>query len=138
VNFFRQFLHRPQRLWVRQLNFQVHLWVGIILSLYMIVIGVTGAILVFRVELEALSGLKPWHSIQATGPPVELPTVIRNVQEQYPRARITTVFTPTEGEPIAIERKSEWRPIPLRARCSANFREAIPGCVLSLDFTRRC
>ena len=38
MNFFRQFLHRPQRLWVRQLNFQVHLWVGIILSLYMIVI----------------------------------------------------------------------------------------------------
>jgi uncharacterized iron-regulated membrane protein len=102
VNFFRQFLHRPQRLWVRQLNFQVHLWVGIILSLYMIVIGVTGAILVFRVELEALSGLKPWHSIQATGPPVELPTVIRNVQEQYPRARITTVFTPTEGEPTFV------------------------------------
>jgi uncharacterized iron-regulated membrane protein len=102
VNFFRQFLHRPQRLWVRQLNFQLHLWVGIILSLYMIVIGVTGAILVFRVELEALIGLKPWHSIQMTGALAELPAVIRNVQAQYPGARITTVFTPTEGEPTFV------------------------------------
>src|ERR1700686_3319733 len=99
VNFLRQFVHRPQKLWVRQFNFQVHLWVGIILSLYMIVIGVTGAVLVFRTELEALSGLKPWHSIRATEPLAELPTVIRNVQAQYPSARITTVFTPTEGEP---------------------------------------
>jgi len=41
VNFLRQFVHRPQRLWMRQFNFQVHLWVGLILSLYMIVIGVT-------------------------------------------------------------------------------------------------
>ena len=87
---------------MRQLNFQVHLWVGIILSLYMIVIGVTGAILVFRAELEALIGLKPWHSIQATEPFAALPAVVRNVQAQYPRARITAVFTPTEGEPTFV------------------------------------
>ncbi|HXA67714.1 MAG TPA: PepSY-associated TM helix domain-containing protein, partial [Bryobacteraceae bacterium] len=68
MNFLRQFVHRPQRLWVRQFNFQVHLWAGIILSLYMIVIGVSGAILVFRTELESLIGLKPWHRIQAYEP----------------------------------------------------------------------
>ena len=49
---------------MRRLNFQVHLWVGIILTLYMIVIGVTGSILVFRPELERLFGLKPWQQIR--------------------------------------------------------------------------
>ena len=79
MNFLRQFVHRPQRLWVRQFNFQVHLWVGIILSLYMIVIGVTGSILVFRTELESLIGLKPWHSIQASDPYADLTAVVDNV-----------------------------------------------------------
>ena len=87
---------------MRQLNFQVHLWVGIILSLYMIVIAVTGAILVFRPELEALIGLKPWHNIQATAPYADLAKVIDNVKASYPAGRITSVFTPTEGEPTFV------------------------------------
>ena len=61
MGFFQRYFHRPQQLAVRRLNFQVHLWVGIILTLYMIVIGVTGSILVFRPELERLCGLKPWQ-----------------------------------------------------------------------------
>jgi uncharacterized iron-regulated membrane protein len=102
VNFLRQFLHRPQRLWVRQLNFQLQLWVGIILSLYMIVIGGTGAILVFRAEFETLSGLKPWHSLKASEPFADLTTVIDQVKTAYPRGRIIAVFTPTEGEPSFV------------------------------------
>jgi uncharacterized iron-regulated membrane protein len=102
VNLLRQFIHRPQRLWVRQLNFQIHLWVGIILSLYMIMIGVTGAILVFRAELETLSGLKPWHSLKATKPFADLTTVIDKVKTAYPKGQIISVFTPTEDEPTFV------------------------------------
>src|ERR1700719_3691127 len=102
VNFFRQFVHRPQRLGVRQVNFQVHLWAGIILSLYMIVIGLTGAILVFRTELESLIGLKPWHRIQAYEPYADLTTVVDNVRAAYPKGQIISVFTPTEGEPTFV------------------------------------
>jgi uncharacterized iron-regulated membrane protein len=110
VNFLRQFAHRPQRLWVRQLNFQVHLWVGIILSLYMIVIGATGAILVFRAELESLSGLNPWHNVKATGLFADITAVINNVKSAYPKGQIISVFTPTEGEPtfVAIVQNIGW------------------------------
>ena len=87
---------------MRQLNFQIHLWVGIILSLYMIVIAVTGAILVFRAEFEALIGLKPWQGIQATGPVADLTAVIGNVKAAYPRGQLMAVFTPTEGEPTFV------------------------------------
>ena len=102
MNFLRQFVHRPQRLWVRQFNFQVHLLAGIILALYMIVIGVTGAILVFRTELESAIGLKPWHNIQAAVPFADITTVIDNVKAAFPRGQIISVFTPTEGEPTFV------------------------------------
>ena len=43
----------PQRVWLRRALFQVHLWVGIVLASYSIVIGVSGAALVFRGQIEA-------------------------------------------------------------------------------------
>ena len=102
MTFLQQFVRRPQKLWLRQLNFQLHLWVGIILALYMILIGVTGSVLVFRTELEGLSGLNPWHNLPAAGPLADLTTVLANVQAAYPKARIISVFTPTDGEPTFI------------------------------------
>src|ERR1700719_2450135 len=132
VNFFRQFAYRPQRLWVRQFNFQVHLWVGIILSLYMIVIGVTGAILVFRAELESLSGLRPCHSIQATEPFADITAVINNVRAAYPKGQIISVLTPTEGEPtfVALVQSIGWNITEIRVAA-----DPVTGAVLG-EFPR--
>ena len=95
-----QFIRRPQRVWVRQVNFQVHLWVGIILSLYLIMIGVTGSILVFRAELE--KGRNPWHNFRSAGPFTDIATVAGNVSAAYPEARIVSVLTPTENSPTFV------------------------------------
>ena len=70
---------------MRRLNFQVHLWVGIILTLYMIMIGVTGSILVFRPELERLCGLKPWQDVRGKAPLADIATVVDNLKTAYPR-----------------------------------------------------
>ena len=45
-------LHAPQRVWLRRAIFQVHLWLGILLAAYSVVIGLTGAVLVFNDEIE--------------------------------------------------------------------------------------
>lgn len=44
-------LHHPQRLWLRRMLFQVHMWSGISLGLYLFFISVTGSVLVYRNEL---------------------------------------------------------------------------------------
>jgi len=41
--------------WLRKAFFQVHLWTGIGIGLYLLVIAVTGSILVFRVELSRVA-----------------------------------------------------------------------------------
>jgi uncharacterized iron-regulated membrane protein len=38
--------------WLRRALFQVHLWVGVALAVYAVVIGLTGSVLVFRDEME--------------------------------------------------------------------------------------
>lgn len=41
----------PQRVWLRRAIFQVHLWLGILIALYTVIIGISGSILVFRDEI---------------------------------------------------------------------------------------
>jgi uncharacterized iron-regulated membrane protein len=98
--FLRGFIQRPQRVWVRRVNFQIHLWAGLILTLYLIVIGITGSILVFREELEALAGLNPWHGIHATGPYADPVTVLANVRAAFPDTRIISLSAPTQANPV--------------------------------------
>jgi uncharacterized iron-regulated membrane protein len=98
LGFLQRYLRRPQQLFARRLNFQVHLWVGIILTLYFVVIGVTGSILVFRPELERLCGLKPWQEIRAGTPVADLAAVVDNLKIAYPHHRIVSVDTPSEED----------------------------------------
>lgn len=46
------FLDRPQMVWWRKALFQVHLWAGVILAVYMIAISVSGSILVYQRDLQ--------------------------------------------------------------------------------------
>jgi uncharacterized iron-regulated membrane protein len=100
MNFLRGFVRRPQRVWLRRFNFQVHLWAGLILTLYLIMIGLTGSILVFREELEGLAGVNPWAGIQTTGPYADPATVITNVRAAFPEARLTSLSMPTQFNPV--------------------------------------
>lgn len=98
MGFLQRYYRRPQQLGVRRLNFQVHLWAGIILTLYLVVIGFTGSILVFRQELEQLCGLKPWQGIRVKEPLADITTVVENLRAAYPRYRIVSVDVPTEND----------------------------------------
>ena len=44
-------LRRPQNLWLRRAVFQIHLWSGIILGIYIFLVSVSGSAIVFRNEL---------------------------------------------------------------------------------------
>jgi len=55
-----QWLKQPQTLWFRRAVFQIHLWTGLAIGLYVVMICVTGSALVYRVELERyFSVVKP-------------------------------------------------------------------------------
>src|ERR1700733_10267696 len=47
-------LRRPQNVWLRRAVFQVHLWSGIILGIYVFLVSVSGSAIVFRNDLNDL------------------------------------------------------------------------------------
>ena len=46
----------PQRVWIRRALFQVHLWLGLILGLYIVMLSITGSLLVYRTEVDRWLG----------------------------------------------------------------------------------
>ena len=51
MSLWKQWLQQPQRVWLRRSLFQVHLWTGLALGLYVVVLSATGSALVYRGEL---------------------------------------------------------------------------------------
>jgi len=51
LSVWQSWVRQPQKIWLRRALFQVHLWSGIALGLYIFLISVTGGVLVYRNEL---------------------------------------------------------------------------------------
>ena len=52
-------LRRPQNVWLRKALFQIHLWTGIGVGLYVVAISITGSAIVFRNELYNWASQRP-------------------------------------------------------------------------------
>jgi uncharacterized iron-regulated membrane protein len=91
-------LHHPRKLWIRRALFQIHLWVGVLLSLYIVVIALSGSILVFKDELTATTlpaGLSHFDK-QRTA---TIPQVMMRFAAAYPDAKARTITMPTATIP---------------------------------------
>jgi uncharacterized iron-regulated membrane protein len=91
MNAWNQWWRRPQSTLLRRVLFQVHLWLGITLGLYILMISVTGSLLVYRREMAA-----------AVGPVYVIPQEHRLTQDElslavertHPGFSLESVFTP--------------------------------------------
>jgi len=98
MSFLRTFVHHPRKLWLRRAFFQIHLWAGVLLSLYIVMIAVTGSILVFRIELtKALlpKTLTPY----AAGRTAPIAMVLDRFRTAYPGAKLDNIQTPSPQMP---------------------------------------
>ncbi|AFL87436.1 putative iron-regulated membrane protein [Terriglobus roseus DSM 18391] len=89
-------LHAPRKIFLRRALFQIHLWLGVLLSLYVAVIGLSGSILVWEDELRKVS-LHGVHFDPAHAASVD--TAIEQTQKRYPGTRASYVVLPSEGDP---------------------------------------
>lgn len=103
-----QFVHKPQQVWLRRLLFQIHLWTGIGLGLYVLLISVTGSAIVFQEEMEHAIYSNLTH-IEGTATPLAgIDKVIQNAKSAYPGYLLESLFLPTEDvRTFAIEMRRE-------------------------------
>ena len=51
MTYWDRWIRQPQTTWLRRAIFQIHLWTGIAIGLYVLLVSVTGSVLVYRNEL---------------------------------------------------------------------------------------
>jgi uncharacterized iron-regulated membrane protein len=95
------FIHKPQSVWLRRALFHVHLWVGIATGLYIFVVCVTGAALVFRIDMQR--ALFPaLFTPGSSGPPADAATILERVSDAFPGDRVSGIDAPTTTRPTYL------------------------------------
>ena len=52
MSFWQNWLRKPRTVWLRRASFQIHLWIGLALGLWVVLLSISGSALVFRRELD--------------------------------------------------------------------------------------
>lgn len=85
---------------MRRAIFQLHLWTGLLIGLYLCVVSVTGAALVFRVDLQR--ALSPHLFVAGAGPLADPVAVMDSVSRAYPQHSLSGVEAPTTRRPVYL------------------------------------
>ena len=86
---------------MRRVLFQVHLWVGLIAGVYVVVISVTGAALVFRIDLQR--AMHPHlFTPRTAGAHADPVTIMESVSRAYSDHNLSGVDAPTTARPTYL------------------------------------
>jgi len=92
MSVWRRWVRQPQRLWVRRAAFQIHLWTGLALGLYIVMLSITGSALVYRRELNVwLAAPRPVYHEGA--PHLSKAQLEEAARRAYPGYQITRMGT---------------------------------------------
>jgi uncharacterized iron-regulated membrane protein len=106
MGFWQQWLRRPQSVWLRKALFQIHLWTGIGLGLYVVLISVSGSAIVFRNEVFKALGDSP-RRVAVQGQRLTTDQIKDIAHRDYPGYAITFLFEakrPDQATEIWLEK----------------------------------
>ena len=98
ASFLQRLVHNPRKLFLRRVLFQIHLWAGIFIALYVFIIAITGAVLVFEDEFTATTlpaNLNSYNPAR-TAP---IPDVMSSLLRTCPSCTVINITTPSTAVP---------------------------------------
>ena len=98
MTLWQSWVQRPQNLWVRKIFFQIHLWVGISVGLYVAVISISGSAIVYHSELHRTVVVA-----DAGRPRMPVEEVEQRVRRAYPTFEVLSIAEPQKpDQPDAV------------------------------------
>jgi uncharacterized iron-regulated membrane protein len=102
MNSWDKWLNRPQTLWLRRALFQVHLWTGIGIGLYVLLMSVSGTVLIYRRQL-AKEFSRETHILAGPGARMTVDELKQVAREDYPEYEATRIYERTNpDQPVEI------------------------------------
>jgi uncharacterized iron-regulated membrane protein len=93
LTLWQRWVRQPQKIWLRRALFQAHLWSGIAVGLYILMISVTGSVLVYRNELYRAATPPPILS-KGPGPRLSDDLLEQAAARAYPDYRVVKLTHP--------------------------------------------
>jgi len=106
ITSWQRWVHRPQRVWIRRTLFQVHLWVGLGIGLYIVAISISGSALVFLPQLRRHFS-RSRIAVTLSGPRMSVEELARHAQRAYPAYEVDNIRegqSPREPDEVVLER----------------------------------
>jgi uncharacterized iron-regulated membrane protein len=106
MNPWQQWVQRPQNLWIRRALFQVHLWVGIGIGFYVVLISVSGSAIVYRPQLMKIFDRQE-KSVTVSGVKLSDQKLTQRIKQAYPEydvAEIATSRRPDRPTTVLLQR----------------------------------
>ncbi len=89
----QRWVQRPQSLWVRKIFFQIHLWVGISVGLYVAVISISGSAIVYSPKIHRTVVVA-----NAGRPRMRLEELEQSVRRAYPTFEVVSIAEPQKAD----------------------------------------
>jgi uncharacterized iron-regulated membrane protein len=124
----QRWVRQPQKVWLRRALFQVHLWSGIALGLYIFMISVTGSVLVYRNELYRATAPTPILS-KGSGPQLTDDQLAEAARRLYPGYRVVKISRAPNLEvavDIGLRRGDETKKRLFDPRSGSDLGDAVP------------
>jgi uncharacterized iron-regulated membrane protein len=86
-----RWMRRPQSTWLRKALFQVHLWIGVGLGVYVLIISISGSAIVFRNEISKAFSARP-RIVATSGPRLSRGELKQAVTQAYPADAVAFIF----------------------------------------------
>src|SRR6185436_9643539 len=90
MNIVTRWLRQPQRIWLRRAIFQIHLWTGLAIGLYVVVLSLTGSVLVYRAEVNRFLA-SPRATFDERATPMTVDQLRVAAERAYPGWTVTNV-----------------------------------------------
>jgi uncharacterized iron-regulated membrane protein len=109
MSYWQRWIRQPQTTGLRKAIFQIHLWTGIGVGLYVCMVSVTGSVLVWRNEL-AFAATRDPIIVTGSGPRLtdeQLETIAGGAYPGYPVISINRPPNPDQAVDVYLERSTD-------------------------------
>ena len=110
MKFWQRWMQRPRSLWVRKAFFQVHLWAGLGVGLYILAIGVSGSAIVYRRELTSRYSRKIIVVSDLRLHLLSVDELEQIAQREYPAYEVLNIVEPgsrNQPDHVVLERRDK-------------------------------
>jgi uncharacterized iron-regulated membrane protein len=124
----QRWVRQPQKIRLRRALFQVHLWSGIAVGLYVLMMSVTGSVLVYRNELFRAATPEPILS-KGSGPRLtdeQLTEAAKRLYRGYQVVNIARARNPDQAVDVALRRGNEIKTRMFDPRSGGDLGSSVP------------